>query len=97
MANIAVRMPQHNRVTRNDIEHKQMSKDQDEAFILTLHLACRNAEQNGFHHTKQALLAMLAREVGQTEVVGAQSKTGDQRNEETSACTNARPAEYQFG
>lgn len=74
-----------------------MSKDQDEAFILTLHVACHSAEQNGFHHTKQALLAMLAREVGQTEVVGAQSKTGDRSSEETSFCTNARPAEYQFG
>lgn len=74
-----------------------MRNDKDEAFILRLQVACQSAEQNGFHHTKQALLAILAREVGQTNDLCAHLKTGEYNTEDTSFYMDPRPLKYQCG
>ena len=44
-----------------------MNNSKDDDFILSLHTACQAAQQSGFRNTKQALLALLAREVGYTD------------------------------
>jgi hypothetical protein len=74
-----------------------MNSSKDEAFILSLHLACKRAEQNGFDHTRQALLGMLAREVGQTHAVGVQQQTGDDRSEASRRCLDAQLLECEYG
>jgi hypothetical protein len=41
-----------------------MANDQDNAYILALHMAHQVAQQNGFHHTERALLDILTRQIG---------------------------------
>jgi hypothetical protein len=74
-----------------------MNPTKDEAFILSLHVACQGAEQKGFHHTRQALLGMLAREVGHTDATGVQQPTVRGRSEEPRRCRDAQLLECQYG
>ena len=74
-----------------------MNSNTDEAFILSLQVACQRAEQNGFSHTKQALLGILAREVGQIHAVGARQKTDGAQFEGAERCIDAQLLECQYG
>lgn len=74
-----------------------MNSNKDEAFILSLHMACQSAEQNGFNHTRQALLGMLAREIDQTLAIGVPQKSKGDHFEGAERCIDARPLECQYG
>ena len=74
-----------------------MNSNTDEAFILSLHVACQRAEQDGFDHTKQVLLGMLAREVGQTNAVSARKQSEGDQFEGSERCIDAQLPECQYG
>ena len=74
-----------------------MNSNTDEAYILSLHVACQNAQTNGFDYTRQALLGILAREVGQIHAVGARQKTDGAQFEGAERCIDAQLLECQYG
>jgi hypothetical protein len=60
-----------------------MANDQDNAYILALHMAHQVAQQNGFHHTERALLDILTRQIGHSGADGAKKAASPTAGEET--------------